>query len=937
MSEGPSTAKASAKPPRPRLDPSATTRAERVADLGLIAAFLALAFLLGAFRHKDMDFWWHLKAGDQIRATGQVPEVDSFTYGAAGHPWIDLHWIFQVALSFGFERFGVVGLNLAKCAITTLAVLLLLTARRREWPIWGMLLAWLPALLLLGGRMYIRPETLTLLYLSADLAILFRWDRRPWLAFLLPLIQVAWVNSQGLFPLGPIVIAFALIDAAARRGAFEPERRRWWRVTLAASALTGLACLANPYGLRGALYPLQLAATMSNPIFKRTIAELTPVPDFIAQSGFNSLPLQLHLLTMSLGALSFLVPLLWSGWAAVRDRSSKPADAKLDPKRGRSRVDDGKKARRKRGTKAEPAAVSSWRLSPFRLLLFGSFSLLSLAATRNSHQFAAVVGTVTAWNVGEWLAAIRARRLRLDPAARRSPWPRLAAACAIALTIAAVGSGRFYAWSKEGRVIGLGEEPLWFAHEAVKAAGGPGMPDRLVGFHNGHPSLYEYRYAPARKAYTDARLEVMGPELYTRYIELQSKIRNNSGGWADELDAIDRPAVLLDTVDPSNADLVATLLGSRQWRCVHFDPIAALFVHESYSVAIASRGVDFLARHFRREADTSLDDEATLAATAQAYRNVASVIRARGGSEAEAAPLILLGLDYARKLRSVDPAGLDGWKQAGLIENLRYTLVGPRPIPRFRQPFQPTFDLPSVRATHDLARTLEITPDDGYSLIILARLYDARGMDESARATYLRYLDLPTTNPSQRQAASLASDRVTALDRSVGSPPKTTWKNLSELDRVVADLLAEGRAATAADVIEQAHRPDARPWDWADRLAVLRLHLGQPALARAAWLGASGADVPVATRAARVAATYLIESNFDAARKSYREAIALDPNLFEARYGLALLEQDAGRAPEARAEAEPAARVAGNEVDRAAARSILALTRSTAPTRPAPR
>ena len=38
------------------------------------------------------------------------------------------------------------------------------------------------------------------------LAILFRWDRQPWLAFALPVVQVFWVNSHGLFILEPILI-----------------------------------------------------------------------------------------------------------------------------------------------------------------------------------------------------------------------------------------------------------------------------------------------------------------------------------------------------------------------------------------------------------------------------------------------------------------------------------------------------------------------------------------------------------------------------------------------------------------------------------------------------------------------------------------------------------------------------------------------------------
>ena len=124
----------------------------RLLDWAGVGLFLALTFLLGAFPLKDTDFWWHLKTGDMIRQSGRVPTVDIFTFSVPpGTPWIDLHWIFQVALSWGYAHGGVVALNLAKCAITCVAVLLLVTARRRGWPVWAMLIAWLPALLVLGG------------------------------------------------------------------------------------------------------------------------------------------------------------------------------------------------------------------------------------------------------------------------------------------------------------------------------------------------------------------------------------------------------------------------------------------------------------------------------------------------------------------------------------------------------------------------------------------------------------------------------------------------------------------------------------------------------------------------------------------------------------------------------------------------------------------
>ncbi len=891
-----------------------------VVDLLLVLAFLGLTFLLGCFPLKDVDFWWHLRTGDLIRATGEIPQKDLYTYTVADRAWIDLHWGYQVALSWGFERFGVVGLNLAKCAITCLALLILITARRRAWPFWAILPAWLPALVLLGGRMYIRPETLSLLYLSAFLAILSQWQRRPRLALLLPPIQFLWVNTQGLFVLGPVVLGFALLDSLLQPDAFSKSRRKWWRNAVLVTLFTALACLFNPYGIYGALFPYELLfGTMANPIFKENIGELSPISKFIADTaGYPNFMLLLQFGVMSLGGLSFLLPMLWRATLRRNPVSEEPPP---ETKKGKGK---GKNKSKSKTSKAESqkAREPLWRLSPFRVLLFLAFSYLSLMATRNSHQFATVVGAVTAWNFGEWAAAVRQRRLELGEATAPALWPRVLALALVLGLILAVGSDTVYTLADEGRTIGLGEEPAWFPQEAIQFAGQEGMPPRFLSFHIGHAALYIYHFGPERKVFADPRLEVMGPEHFERYLDLQRSISLDQGNWNAELDRADRPVILIDHAHAPAPG--ATLLVDPRWRCVWFGPIASVFLEESIAEEAGFPAVDFRGRHFGTQEFEAPRNGPEARAFAKAIGSYVLRLLESKQRPGLARSMIPLGLDAARTARRISPRAVEGWSAAATLEFTRDPIagLGSEPIPRFRLPFDPLFDLFAAKTSYFGHQALRRDPDDTIAKISLVGSYLTRGMDEAALPILEQLAAQRPRSPEQAEQIAQTRAQVEMIRDRLGVEPTIDKTNGARLASSIDALLRSGRAASAAALIADQYPPGERAWQTADRLATLYLHLGRPERARAAWQSVKEPPRP-ALRTARLASTYYVEEAFDAARKLYQEAIAHEPDLFEAHYGLALVEHDAGQAAEAFDAAERALQHAPTEVARETARQLL--------------
>ena len=220
--------------------------------------------------------------------------------------------------------------------------------------------------------------------------------------------------------------------------------------------------------------------------------------------------------------------------------------------------------------------------------------------------------------------------------------------------------------------------------------------------------------------------------------------------------------------------------------------------------------------------------------------------------------------------------------------------LSPYPSPRFRLPFDPVFDLSIVRATYALRHGREMSGADFTTLWMLDLAYEHRLMYEAALPSRTScWRDIPLTEQQMQMQEDARSKRA-EYQQKLGASPPTTWRNLTELNQIVTTLLAEGGPGSAADLLERGYPPengilgDARP----DRdLATSPRRAGSGA---SIWQKATSA--PATSAMSRSVRPISPKGTSKPHVRLIRKALEAKPDLFEACYSLAVLEQDAGNA-----------------------------------------
>ncbi|MGA7931383.1 MAG: hypothetical protein WCA20_35990 [Candidatus Sulfotelmatobacter sp.] len=230
----------------------------------------------------DAGIGWHMRTGQLILATREIPRADPFSpmtsSVTSGQPWFAWEWLYDVVVGWLDSAAGLNGVVLFTALI--IAGLFAWTFRLLLRRGTNVLVALVLVLLAESGAMIhvlARPHVVSWLFTVAWFWILESAEKRcagshfasspshsdsqrSWQLWLLPLLMVVWVNVHGGFLVGFALLAIYWFGAVWQWFGLKGDRfedilqkiragRRAWALTFT-GLVSAAATLVNPYGFR---------------------------------------------------------------------------------------------------------------------------------------------------------------------------------------------------------------------------------------------------------------------------------------------------------------------------------------------------------------------------------------------------------------------------------------------------------------------------------------------------------------------------------------------------------------------------------------------------------------------------------------------------------------------------------------------------------------
>jgi len=175
--------------------------------------FWLVVTLLALRPTQDPDFGWHLKVGEYILKTGQIPRHDLFSFSLPGYPYVYHSWLSDILIAKSFRLFGLWGPTLLFLLVFVASIFFIYQSLPKELKenliVRLTLLFFVPiSAALVGARIRVFS------FLALSILYFFLKDfieKKNKFIFFTPILFLIWANLHGGFILGVIFLTFAIL------------------------------------------------------------------------------------------------------------------------------------------------------------------------------------------------------------------------------------------------------------------------------------------------------------------------------------------------------------------------------------------------------------------------------------------------------------------------------------------------------------------------------------------------------------------------------------------------------------------------------------------------------------------------------------------------------------------------------------------------------
>ncbi|HBR18547.1 MAG: hypothetical protein A3G39_10200 [Deltaproteobacteria bacterium RIFCSPLOWO2_12_FULL_43_16] len=239
---------------------------EKYSTVILFVITFIFIFFMGISKNADYDIFFHLATGKHILETGQISHSqDPFSFTSA-NPMSTTSWLAEIIFYEIHSLSGIEGLIVFKAIMFTLVFFVLyltmkIVVLESPWNKYVFFAVLLITAFAIRMRMFIRPFIFEFLLLALYIYIfnLYRFKNKNYL-FLLPLLQIIWVNVHPSNIIGIVISAAFLIgerikyllrwDSSLKKEQLLP--------LVFVTALIIAASLINPMGYKAFSFPFML-------------------------------------------------------------------------------------------------------------------------------------------------------------------------------------------------------------------------------------------------------------------------------------------------------------------------------------------------------------------------------------------------------------------------------------------------------------------------------------------------------------------------------------------------------------------------------------------------------------------------------------------------------------------------------------------------------